>query len=150
MLSSQRSPSISSAAGTAPSTIKVDIAATASSTKRTHTIPMIVGLSESFIKKMASPSAVGVAVAAARVDPGAIAVTTTVTRVAAAMVCLGQIVSRYLHQRMIIVKRTRGAIKSREASPLASWVELKLLYLIVTSSSCRERSQRHSPTLATT
>jgi hypothetical protein len=25
---------------------------------------------------------------------------------------------------MIIVKRTRGAIKSREASPLASWVEL--------------------------
>jgi hypothetical protein len=33
--------------------------------------------------------------------------------------------------------------------PLASWVELKLLYLIVTSSSCRERSRRHSPTSAT-
>jgi hypothetical protein len=46
--------------------------------------------------------------------------TTTVTRVAAAMVCLVQIPSRcrYLHQRMVIVKRTRGAIKSREASPL--------------------------------
>jgi hypothetical protein len=43
----------------------------------------------------------------------------------------------------------QGAIKSREASPLASWVELKLLYLIVTSSSCRERSRRHSPTPAT-
>jgi hypothetical protein len=50
---------------------------------------------------------------------------------------------------MIIVKRTRGAIKSREASPLASWVELKLLYLIITSSSCRERSWWHSPTSAT-
>jgi hypothetical protein len=28
-------------------------------------------------------------------------------------------------------------------------VELKLLYLITTSSSCRERSRRHSPTPAT-
>jgi hypothetical protein len=103
------------------------------------------------MKKMVSPSAVGVAIATARVDPGAIAATMTVTRVATAMVCLMQIPShcRYLHHRMIIMKRTRGAIKSREASPLASWVELKLLYLIVTSSSCRERSRRHSPTSAT-
>jgi hypothetical protein len=109
-------------AGTAPSMIKVDIAATASSTKRTPTIPTIVRLSKSFMKKMVSPSAVGVAVATTRVDPGAIAATTTVMRVAAAMVYLVQIPSccRCLHQRMIIVKRTRGAIKSREASPLAS------------------------------
>jgi hypothetical protein len=65
---------------------------------------------------------VGVAVATARVDPGAIAATTTGTRVATAMVCLVQIPSRCrcLHRRMIIGKRTRGAIKSREASPLAS------------------------------
>jgi hypothetical protein len=133
--------------------IKVDVAATASSTKRTPTIPTIVGLSESFMKKMVSPSAVGVAAAIARVDPGAIAATTTETRVAAAMVCLVQIPSRCrcccLHQQMIIVKRTRGAIKSREDSPLASWVELRLLYLIATSSSCRERSRRHSPISAT-
>jgi CRISPR/Cas system CMR-associated protein Cmr1 (group 7 of RAMP superfamily) len=87
-----------------------------------------------------------------RVDPRAIAATTTVTRVTTVMVCLVQILSRcrYLHQRMIIVKRSRGAIKSREASPLASWVELKLPYLIITSSSCRERLRRHSPMLATT
>jgi hypothetical protein len=100
---------------------------------------------------MVSPSAVGVAVATARADPEAIATTTTVTKVAATMVYLVEIPSRchYLHQRMIIVKRTRGAIKSREASPLAPWVELKLLYLIVTSSSCRERSWRHNPTSAT-
>jgi hypothetical protein len=65
---------------------------------------------------------VGVAVATARADPGAIAATTTGTRVAAAMFCLAQIPSRYryLHQRMIIGKRTRGAIESREALPLAS------------------------------
>jgi hypothetical protein len=86
------------------------------------------------MKKMVSPSVVGVAVATARVDPGAIAAMMIVTRVAATMVCLVQIPSRCrcLHQRMIIVKRTRGAIKSCEASPLASWVELKLLYLITT------------------
>jgi hypothetical protein len=103
------------------------------------------------MRKMVSPSAVGAAAATARVDPGAIAVTTTKTRVVAVMVCLAQIPSRCrcLHQRMIIVKRTRGAIKSREDSPLASWVELKLLYLIVTSSSYRERSRWHSPTSAT-
>jgi hypothetical protein len=47
------------------------------------------------MKKMVSPSAVGVAVAAARVDPGAIAATTTETRVAAAMIYLVQIPSRY-------------------------------------------------------
>jgi hypothetical protein len=75
--SSRRNPSISNAAGTAPSAIKVDIAATASSIKRTPTIPTIVGLSKSFIKKMVSPSAVGVATATARVDPGAIAATMT-------------------------------------------------------------------------
>jgi hypothetical protein len=62
------------------------------------------------MKKMVSPSAVGVAVATARVDPRAIATTTTGTRVAAAMVCLVQIPSRYrcFHRRMIIEKRTRG------------------------------------------
>jgi hypothetical protein len=89
--------------------------------------------------------------ATARVDPGAITATTTAMRVAAAMVCLMQILSRCrcLYQRMIIMKRNRGAIKSREASPLASWVELKLLYLIITSSSYRERSWRHSPTPGT-
>jgi CRISPR/Cas system CMR-associated protein Cmr1 (group 7 of RAMP superfamily) len=103
------------------------------------------------MKKMVSPSAVGAAAATARVDPGAIAATKTEMRVTAAMVCLAQIPSRCrcLHQRMIIVKRTRGAIKSREASPLASWVELKLLYPIVTSSNCREKSRRHSPTSGT-
>jgi hypothetical protein len=78
--------------------IKVDVIATASSTKRTPTIPTIVGLSKSFMKKMVSPSAVGVAVATARVDPGAIAATMTRTRVAVAMVCLVQILSRCLHR----------------------------------------------------
>jgi hypothetical protein len=103
------------------------------------------------MKKMVSPSAVGAAAATARVDPGVIVATTTETRVAAVMVCLVQIPSRCrcLHRRRIIVKRTRGAIKSREASLLAFWVELKLLYLIVTSSSYREKSRRHSPTSAT-
>jgi hypothetical protein len=81
----------------------------------------------------------------------AITATMTETRVATTMVCLAQIPShcRCLHQRMIIVKRTRGAIKSREVSPLASWLELKLLYLIATSSSYREKSRRRSPTSAT-
>jgi hypothetical protein len=92
------------------------------------------------MKKMGSPSVVGVAVATSRVDPGAIAVTTTGTKVAPVMVCHVPIPSCYccLHQRMIIGKRTRGAL------PLASWVEPKLLCLIVTSSSCRRRSQRHN------
>jgi hypothetical protein len=103
------------------------------------------------MKKMVSPSAVGVAVATARADPGAIAAMMTVTKVAAAMVCLVQILShcRCLHQRMIVAKKTREDIKSREASPLASWVELKLLYIIVTSSSCREKLRQHSPTSTT-
>jgi hypothetical protein len=55
---------------------------------------MIVGLSKSFMKKMVSPSAVGVAVATARVDPGAIAATTTETKVTTVMVYLMQIPSR--------------------------------------------------------
>jgi hypothetical protein len=99
------------------------------------------------MKRMESPSAVGVAIAMARVDPGAIAAMMTGTRVAITMVCHVQISSRYryLHQQTIIRKRTRGAIKSREASPFASWVEPKLLCLIVTSSSCRERSRWHNP-----
>jgi hypothetical protein len=86
------------------------------------------------MKKMRSPSAVGVAVATTRVDPGAIAATTTGMRVTTAMVCLVQIPSCYrcLHWQMIIEKRTRGAIKSREASPPTSWVEPKVLCLIVT------------------
>jgi hypothetical protein len=101
------------------------------------------------MKKMVSPSTVGVAVATARVDPEAIVATTTARRVTATRVCLKQIPSRCLHQQMITGRRTRGAIKCRETSLLASWVELRLLYLIVTSSSCRERSRRHSPTSAT-
>jgi hypothetical protein len=75
----------------------------------------------------------------------------TVTKVTIVTVCLAQIPSRCLclHQRMIVAKRTRGAIKSHEDSLLASWVELKLLYPIVTSSSYREKSRQHSPTSAT-
>jgi hypothetical protein len=46
-------------------------------------------------------------------------------------------------------EENQGAIKSREASPLAFWVGLKLLCLIATSSSCREISWWHSPTPAT-
>jgi hypothetical protein len=73
--------------------------------------------------------------------------TMTGTRVNAVMVCLAQIPScyRYLHRRMIIEKRTRGAIKSREALSLASWVEPRLLCLTATSNSCRERSRWCSP-----
>jgi hypothetical protein len=47
------------------------------------------------MKRMESPSAVGVAVGTARVDPGAIAATMTGTRVAIAMVCHVHIPSRY-------------------------------------------------------
>jgi hypothetical protein len=43
-------------------------------------------------------------------------------------------------------EENQGAIKSREALPLASWVKPKLLCLIITSSSCRGRSRRHNPT----
>jgi hypothetical protein len=62
------------------------------------------------MKRMESPSAVGVAVAMARVDLGATAATMTWTKVAAAMVHHMQIPSRYryLHQQTIIEKRTRG------------------------------------------
>jgi hypothetical protein len=63
-------------------------------TRRTPTIRTIVGLSESFMKKMVSPSAAGVAAATARVDPGAIAVTTTVRKVVVTRVCLEPIPSR--------------------------------------------------------
>jgi hypothetical protein len=47
-------------------------------------------------------------------------------------------------------EENQGAIKSRESSSLASWVEPKLLCLIVTSSRCRGRSRRHNPTSAAT
>jgi hypothetical protein len=52
------------------------------------------------MKRMESPSIVGVAIATTRVDPGAIAVMMTRTMVAIAMVCHVQIPShyRYLHQ----------------------------------------------------
>jgi hypothetical protein len=98
------------------------------------------------MKRMESPSVVGVAVAMAKVDQGATTATTTGTKVTAAMVRHVQIPSRYrcLHRQTITEKRTRGAIKSREASPLASWEEAKLLCLIVTSSSYRGRSRWHS------
>jgi hypothetical protein len=42
-------------------------------------------------------------------------------------------------------EENQGAIKSREASPLASWEEPKLLCLIATSSSCRGRSRQPNP-----
>jgi hypothetical protein len=56
------------------------------------------------MKRMESPSVVGVAVAMAREDPGAIAAMTTGTRVGAVMVCHVQIPSRYrcLHWQMTI------------------------------------------------
>jgi hypothetical protein len=47
------------------------------------------------MKRMELPSAVGVAVATTRVDPGATAAMMTGTRVAATMVCHVQILSRY-------------------------------------------------------
>jgi hypothetical protein len=47
-------------------------------------------------------------------------------------------------------EENQGAIKSCEASPPASWVEPKLLCLIVTSSSCHKRSRRRSPASTTT
>jgi hypothetical protein len=72
---------------------------------------------------MDSPSVVGVAVATAKVDQGATTATTTGMTVADTMVYHVQIPSRYrcLHRQTITGKRTRGAIKSREASLLASW-----------------------------
>jgi hypothetical protein len=94
LLSSRRNQIISNAAGTAPNAIKVDVAATTFSTRRTPTIPTIVGLSRSFMRKTTSPSAAGVAAAMARVDPGAIAATTTARKVAAVRVHLEPITSR--------------------------------------------------------
>jgi hypothetical protein len=47
------------------------------------------------MKRMESPSVVGVAVATAKVDQGATAATTTVTKVTAVMVHHMQILSRY-------------------------------------------------------
>jgi hypothetical protein len=86
LLPSRRSLIISSTVGTAPSVIRVDTATTASSTRRTSTILTIVGWSKNFIKRMESPSIMGVAVATARVDRGATAATMTGTRVVAVMV----------------------------------------------------------------
>jgi hypothetical protein len=62
------------------------------------------------MKRMESPSAVGVAVAMGKVDLGATAAMTTGTRVAAAMVRHVRIPSRYryLHRQTITEKRTRG------------------------------------------
>jgi hypothetical protein len=98
------------------------------------------------MKRMESPSAVGVAVATARVVPEVIAVTTTGTRVAGMTVYRAQIPSLYrcLHRQAITEKKTRRAIKSREASSLASWEELKLCYRIATSSSYHGRSRQHN------
>jgi hypothetical protein len=62
------------------------------------------------MKRMESPSAVGVAVATARVVHEVTVVTMTGTRVTGAMVCRAQIPSRYrcLHQQAITKKKTRG------------------------------------------
>jgi hypothetical protein len=65
--------------------IRVDDAATTSSTRRTPIVLMIVGLSGNSMKRMESPSALGVAVATARMAPEVIAATTIGTRVAGAM-----------------------------------------------------------------
>jgi hypothetical protein len=81
--------------GTAPSVTRVDDAATTSSTRKTPTIPTIVGYSGSSMKRMESPSVVGVAVAMAKVDRGVTAATMTGMRVAAATVCHARISSRY-------------------------------------------------------
>jgi hypothetical protein len=77
---------------------------------------------QKFHEENGSPSIVGAAIVMARVDREATTATTTGTRVAATMVHRAQIPSRYrcLHRQMIIENRTKGAIKSREASPLAS------------------------------
>jgi hypothetical protein len=47
-------------------------------------------------------------------------------------------------------EENQGAIKSRKASPLASWEDPKLLCLIATSSSCHRRLRQHSPTSTAT
>jgi hypothetical protein len=98
------------------------------------------------MKRMESPSVMGVVVATARVVHEVTDVMTTGMRVTAATVHRAQIPSHYrcLHRQAITEKRTRGAIKSREALPLASWVEPKLRYLITTSSSYREKLRWHN------
>jgi hypothetical protein len=75
------------------------------------------------MKKMVSPSTVGVAVATARVAREVITMTMTRMRVAGATVHRAQIPSLYrcLHRQAITKKKTRGDIKSREALPPASW-----------------------------
>jgi hypothetical protein len=95
---------------------------------------------------MESPSAVGVAEAMARAVPEVIVATMTGTRVADATTHRAQIPSLYrcLHQQTITKKKTRGATKSHEALPPASWEELRLSYQIATSSSCRGRSWQHN------
>jgi hypothetical protein len=67
------------------------------------------------MKRMESPSIMGVAVATAKVDQGATAATMTGMKVAATMVRHVRILSHYrcLHQQTITEKRTRGSIKSR-------------------------------------
>jgi hypothetical protein len=74
------------------------------------------------MKRMESPSVVGVAVATARVDQGVTAMTMTGMRVTTATFHHAQIPSRYhcRHRQAITEKRTRRAIKSREALPPAS------------------------------
>jgi hypothetical protein len=98
------------------------------------------------MKRMESPSIMGVAVATARVVLEVTTVTMTGTRVTGATIHHAQIPSLYrcLHRQVTTKKKTRGAIKSHEASPPASWEELKLRYQIATSSSCCERSRQHN------
>jgi hypothetical protein len=98
------------------------------------------------MKRMESRNAVGVAIAMARVVHEVTTVTTTGTMAAGTTVHRAQIPSiyHYLHQQAITEKRTRGAIKSREASPPASWEQLKLRYRIAISSRCHGRLQQHN------
>jgi hypothetical protein len=77
----QRSITTSNIAGTTLGVIRVDDAATASSTRRTPTILMIVGLSKNSMKRMESPSAVGAVLVTARAVPEVTAATTNGTRV---------------------------------------------------------------------
>jgi hypothetical protein len=75
------------------------------------------------MKRMESPSAVGVAVAMAKVDPGATAATTTGRKVATVMVRHVQILSRYrcLHWQTTTEKRTRGLSRAARLCRLPPW-----------------------------
>jgi hypothetical protein len=75
------------------------------------------------MKRMESPSAVGVAVDTTKVDPGATAATTTGTKVATMMVCHVQIPSRYrcLHWQTTTEKRTRGLSKAVRLRHFPPW-----------------------------